>query len=296
MQKIRTTVTQNIVDYATNQFFFLVLPFVQEKKKSLLNVVSFSANLFLYSLSFVFPFKLVVVLHYWYHEIFCTASKVDLLHLRYFRFSGRVIALALMHKIQVGIVLDRIFFLQLAGRHVSVEDIQDADPCLYNSCKQILDMDCEFVDSEALGLAFISEVEELGSRRVVELCPGGREIVVNSQNRKDYVNLIVQHRFVQSISEHVSSFAQGFADILHYGKLRESFFQSLELEDLDMMLYGSGNEISVEDWKAHTDYDGYRESDPQIVWFWEVCRCRTLLIPYLCLSFELCILFFLHQR
>lgn len=175
-----------------------------------------------------------------------------------------------MHKIQVGIVLDRIFFLQLAGRHVSMEDIQDADPCLYNSCKQILDMDCEFVDSEALGLTFVSEVEELGSRRVLELCPGGREIVVNSQNRKDYVNLIVQHRFVQSISEQVSSFAEGFADILHYGKPRESFFRSLELEDLDMMLHGSGNEISVEDWKAHTDYDGYRESDPQIVWFWEV--------------------------
>jgi len=142
-------------------------------------------------------------------------------------------------------------------------------------------MDSEFVDSEALGLTFVSEVEELGSRRVVELRPGGKEIVVNSQNRKDYVNLIVQHHFVQSISEQVSSFAQGFADILHYGELRESFFQSLELEDLDMMLHGSGNEISVEDWKAHTDYDGYRESDPQIVWFWEVCRCRTLLIPYL---------------
>lgn len=203
------------------------------------------------------------------------ASKVDPLHLRYFRFAGRVIALALMHKIQVGIVLDRVFFLQLAGRHVSMEDIRDADPCIYNSCKQILEMDAEFVDSDGLGLTFVTEVEELGSRKIVELCAGGKGIAVNSQNRKEYVNLIVQHHFVTSITDQVSSFAQGFSDILHDGKLRASFFESLEHEDFDWMLHGSESEICVEDWKAHTDYNGYKKSDPQIVWFWEVVEQLT---------------------
>ncbi|XP_074270165.1 E3 ubiquitin-protein ligase UPL5-like isoform X2 [Silene latifolia] len=199
------------------------------------------------------------------------ASKVDPLHIRYFRFAGRVIALALMHKIQVGVVLDRVFFLQLAGRCVSVEDIKNADPCLYNSCKQILEMDPEFVDSDGLGLTFVTEVEELGSRKVVELCCGGKSIVLNSKNRKEYVYLIVQQHFVTSISEQVSSFAQGFADILSDGNLRTTFFASLELEELDWMLHGSeSEEISVEDWKAHTEYNGYKKADPQIVWFWEV--------------------------
>jgi len=176
-----------------------------------------------------------------------------------------------MHKIQVGIVLDRVFFLQLAGRNVSVEDVQDADPCIYNSCKQILEMDPEFVDSDGLGLTFVTEVEELGSRKTVELCAEGKGIVVNSQNRREYVNLIVQHHFVTSTAEQVSSFAQGFSDILHDGKHRAAFFESLELEDLDWMLRGSENEICVDDWKGHTEYNGYKKSDPQIVWFWEVC-------------------------
>ena len=48
------------------------------------------------------------------------------------------------------------------------------------------------------------------------------------------------------------------------------FFRSLELEDLDWMLHGSESAISVEDWKAHTDYNGYKETDPQILWFWKV--------------------------
>ncbi|KNA08264.1 hypothetical protein SOVF_164200 [Spinacia oleracea] len=199
-----------------------------------------------------------------------SASKIHPLHLRYFQFSGRVIALALMHKVQVGIVLDRVFFLQLSGRHISMEDIRDADPFIYSSCKQILEMDADFVDSDGLGLTFSTEVEELGTRKVVELCAGGKGISVNSKNRKAYVDLIVQHHFVSSISEQVSYFAQGFADILAEGKHRESLFEYLELGDLDWMLHGSGSDISIEDWKSHTDYHGYRKTDPQIVWFWEV--------------------------
>ncbi|XP_074307437.1 E3 ubiquitin-protein ligase UPL5-like [Silene latifolia] len=199
------------------------------------------------------------------------ASKVHPVYIEYFRFAGRVIALALMHKIQIGYFIDRVFFLQLAGRSVSLEDIKDADPYLYNSCKQIMEMDPEFVDSDALCLTFVAETEELGSREVVELCSGGKDIVVNSKNRKEYVHLVVQQRFVTSIAEQVSSFAQGFTDILRNDNLAATFFESLKLKDIDWMLHGSGSEeISIEDWKEHTEYVGYKKSDIQIVWFWKV--------------------------
>nr|GFA58815.1 E3 ubiquitin-protein ligase UPL5-like [Tanacetum cinerariifolium] len=72
--------------------------------------------------------------------------KVNPLHLEYYRFAGRVIALALMHNTQVGIVFGRAFFLQLARINVSLEYIKDADPYLYSCCKQILEMDPYIVD------------------------------------------------------------------------------------------------------------------------------------------------------
>ncbi|KAI3957235.1 hypothetical protein MKW98_012110 [Papaver atlanticum] len=106
-------------------------------------------------------------------------------HRKYFAFAGRVIALALMHKVQVGISFDRVFFLQLVGGVISLEDIRDADPAIYKSCKSILEMDADSVDSDALGLTFAREFEEFGSRRVVELCPGGDSIIVNSKNREE---------------------------------------------------------------------------------------------------------------
>lgn len=196
------------------------------------------------------------------------------MHLQYFNFSGRVIALALMHKVQVGIVFDRVFFAQLAGHTITLEDVKDADPYLYNSCKQILEMDSLAIDQDALGLTFVYEIEELGTRKIVELCPGGRNVAVSSRNRRLYVDSLIQQRFGIAIAEQVTHFAQGFTDIMSCRHLQKSFFKFLNPEDLDMMLHGSENEISVDDWKAHTEYHGFKETDSQISWFWKVCFWR----------------------
>ncbi|KAF3646233.1 putative 60S ribosomal protein L6-like [Capsicum annuum] len=204
------------------------------------------------------------------------ASKVNPLHLKYFCFSGRMIALALMRKVQIGVVFDRTFFLQLAGKNISLEDVRDTDPYLYNSCKLILDMDPEMVDQDNLGLRFFCEVDQsLGSRKGIELCPNGKDTVVDSKNRETYVNLLIEHHFVTSIAEQVASFVKGFDDITTTSS-RLSFFQYLNPEDLDLMLDGYGNDISVEDWKAHTNYHGYKRSDCQISWFWKIVESMSV--------------------
>ncbi|KAG6392382.1 hypothetical protein SASPL_146599 [Salvia splendens] len=203
------------------------------------------------------------------------ASKVDPVHLEYFGFAGKVIALALMHNVQVGIVFDRVFFLQLAGHTITLEDIRDADHLLYNSCKQILEMEPEAVDQDALGLTFVHEVEELGIRKTIDLCTDGKTIAVNSENRRQYVDSLIQLRFVMSVADQVEHFAKGFADIMHCRHLQKSFFKCLEPEDLDWMLHGSESAISVDDWKAHTKYEGFKKTDDQIIWFWKIVEEMT---------------------
>ncbi|KAG6392384.1 hypothetical protein SASPL_146601 [Salvia splendens] len=203
------------------------------------------------------------------------ASKVDPVHLEYFGFAGKVIALALMHNVQVGIVFDRVFFLQLAGHTITLEDIRDADPLLYNSCKQILEMEPEAVDQDALGLTFVHEVEELGIRKTIDLCTDGKTIAVNSENRREYVDSLIQHQFVISVADQVEHFAKGFGDIMGCRRLQKSFFKCLGLEDLDRMLHGNESAISVDDWKAHTKYELFKETDDQILWFWKIVGDMT---------------------
>ncbi|KAK4706410.1 hypothetical protein R3W88_034031 [Solanum pinnatisectum] len=183
------------------------------------------------------------------------ASKVDPLHLEYFIFFGRMIALALLHRVQISISFDHI---------------RDADPYLYSSCKKILEMDTKMVDEDILGLTFFCEDVQLGFRKVVELCPNGKNTIVNCENRDNYVNLLVKHHFVTSIAHQVAHFAHGFADIIIDRRLRESFYRILDHEDLNRMLHGSKIVVSIEDWKEHTNYSGYKRDDPQISWLWEI--------------------------
>uniref|UniRef100_A0A7N0UC86 HECT-type E3 ubiquitin transferase n=1 Tax=Kalanchoe fedtschenkoi TaxID=63787 RepID=A0A7N0UC86_KALFE len=198
------------------------------------------------------------------------ASKVEASHLKYFQFCGRVIALALIHDVQIGIAFDRVFFVQLAGFDVQLEDIRDTDPTLYRSCNQILEMDADLVDSDALGLTFVAEYEEFGCRQVVELCRGGARKRVNSSNRRDYVSALIHNRFVMSTKKQVTRFRKGFEDIISNRERLSFFFNCINLEDLDRMLTGSDSDISVEDWKMHTDCKGYKDTDRQIRWFWKI--------------------------
>ncbi|PAN36092.1 hypothetical protein PAHAL_6G256900 [Panicum hallii] len=204
-------------------------------------------------------------------------SAVDPLHLEYFEIAGRMIALALMHKIHVGVFFDRTLFLRLTGRSITLDDIVDADPSLHKSCKQILEMDQSLVDSNVLGLTFVREVEVLGSRTIRELIPSGKDIVVTSQNRDNYISLLIQDRFINSTRRQLSYFIIGFSSFFDRGELGAKFFESLDATDFDRMLGGGCNDtIDVKEWRAYTDYRGYKEKDRQIKWFWEAVENMTV--------------------
>ncbi|KAG5614963.1 hypothetical protein H5410_014787, partial [Solanum commersonii] len=118
--------------------------------------------------------------------VLAPASEVNLLHLEYFWFSGRMIVFDLAYDVQIRVIFLSRIFLAIGKKGVLLEDIRDTDLFLYRSCKEILNMDAEIVDQDVLGLTFVCEVESLGSRREMELCPNGKYIVVDSKNREYY--------------------------------------------------------------------------------------------------------------
>ncbi|KAI3994403.1 hypothetical protein MKX01_012660 [Papaver californicum] len=147
-------------------------------------------------------------------RFFPNPVTMDMRQLNYFAFCGRMVALALTYKVQVGITFDRLIFKQLSGEMISLEDVCQADPFLHNSCKNILEMDADFVDSDAMALTFVKEIEEFGTKKIVELCHNGNSIAVNSNNREEYIKLILHHSYVKPISEKVAYFSRGFGEIL----------------------------------------------------------------------------------
>lgn len=187
-----------------------------------------------------------------------------------------MIALALMHEIPVGVLFDRTLFLQLADRPVTLDDIVDTDPSMHDSCKKILEMDPCLVDSDALGLTFVREVDLLGATTVVELIPGGKDIVVNSKNLLEYIHLLIQESFVNRTTNQVAYLSRGFSGMLTKCGLSKNFFQALDVEDFNQMLSGSKDTIDVKEWEAHTEYNGFRRNSRRVKWFWKVRQ--TLLL------------------
>ncbi|KAF7066131.1 hypothetical protein CFC21_072164 [Triticum aestivum] len=143
----------------------------------------------------------------------------------------------------------------------------NGNPFTYASCKRILEMGAAEIDD--LTLTFSRDVHTLGSRKTIELCKGGQDISVNISNREHYIDLLIKNIFVDSISDQLANFARGFGDILANPKLREVFFGCLDLEDFDRMLGGSNNTINLKDWRSHTQYNGYKEKDRHVNWFWK---------------------------
>jgi hypothetical protein len=82
---------------------------------------------------------------------------------------------------------------------------------------------------------------------------------------KDVLGLM----FVTPVAEQVKCFAQGFFDLLGNSILQQ-FLRALEPESLDLMLYGKGHDLCIQDWKDHTKYHEYIEAEDQIIWFWQV--------------------------
>ncbi|PVH37148.1 hypothetical protein PAHAL_6G256800 [Panicum hallii] len=171
----------------------------------------------------------------------------------------------------------RRFFVNPTGRPITLDDIVDADPTLHASFKQILEMDPSLVDSDVLGLRFVREVDVFGSRSATELLPGGKDTPVTSENRHEFIDLLIRDTFVNSTRYQLGYFAEGFSSMLGETTVfQTAFFQSLDVEDFDEMLGGSKGSIDVKQWRAHTHYRGYGEDDLQITWFWKAVESMTV--------------------
>ena len=75
---------------------------------------------------------------------------------------------------------------------------------------------------------------------------------------------ITEWRIQKRVEEQFSAFLSGFEDLIPSELI--NVFDERELE----LLIGGIADIDVEDWKKHTDYRGYTETDEVIVNFWKV--------------------------
>lgn len=189
-------------------------------------------------------------------------SGINPEHLNYFKFIGRVVGLAIFHRRFLDAFFIGAFYKMILRKKVALQDMEGVDADFHRNLEWMLNNDI----TDALELTFSTEDERFGETVSIELKPGGEEIEVTNENKREYVDLITEWRIQKRVEEQFQAFISGFNELIPPDLV--NVFDERELE----LLIGGIADIDVDDWKKHTDYRGYTESDEVIVNFWKCIR------------------------
>ncbi|XP_048376382.2 E3 ubiquitin-protein ligase NEDD4 isoform X5 [Stegostoma tigrinum] len=180
-------------------------------------------------------------------------------HLSYFKFIGRVAGMAVHHgKLLDGFFI-RPFYKMMLGKPITLKDMESVDGEYFNSLKWILEN-----DPTELDLRFCIDEENFGQTYQVDLKPNGSDMVVTNENKREYIDLVIQWRFVNRVQKQMNAFMEGFTELIPIDLIK--IFDENELE---LLMCGLGD-VDVNDWRQHTVYkNNYCTNHPVIQWFWK---------------------------
>ncbi|XP_042007783.1 E3 ubiquitin-protein ligase UPL1-like isoform X3 [Salvia splendens] len=188
-------------------------------------------------------------------------------HLSYFRFIGRVVAKALFDGQLLDVYFTRSFYKHILGVKVTYHDIEAVDPDYYKNLKWMLENDVSDIPDLTFSMDADEEKHILYEKTEVtdyELKPGGRNIRVTEETKHEYVDLVADHILTNAIRPQISSFLDGFNELVPRELI--SIFNDKELE----LLISGLPEIDLADLKVNTEYTGYTSASNVVPWFWEV--------------------------
>ncbi|KIW05359.1 uncharacterized protein PV09_03875 [Verruconis gallopava] len=189
-------------------------------------------------------------------------SGINPEHLNYFKFIGRVVGLAIFHRRFLDAFFIGAFYKMILRKKVTLQDMEGVDADFHRNLTWTLDNDIDGV----LDLTFSTDDERFGETVTIDLKENGRNIEVTNENKKEYIDLITEWRIQKRVSEQFNAFITGFNELIPPDLV--NVFDERELE----LLIGGIADIDVDDWKKHTDYRGYTESDQVVQDFWKCIR------------------------
>lgn len=128
----------------------------------------------------------------------------------WFRFSGRMLGLALIHQYLLDAFFTRPFYKALLGLDCSLSDLEYLDAEFHQSLLWVKDSDISDMD---LDLTF-SVIEEIAGKVVEkELKANGRNVAVTEKNKREYIERMVKWRLERGVSEQTESLVKGFYEV-----------------------------------------------------------------------------------
>ena len=199
-------------------------------------------------------------------------------YLSYYKFIGKIIGKALFDKITLNYNINQIILKHLISKNIpnfTIDDLKYYDMELYLSLNSILNTDM----NDNTDLYFTWEI----NGKEINLINKGNSILIKNNNKKLFIEKVVNLICYESIKEKVDKLKEGFNSLNFDINNNEHILNIFTIEEFNFLLSGQ-NKIDLEDWKKNTIYKGYyNELYPTIENFWEVLselKQEELLIFY----------------
>lgn len=111
--------------------------------------------------------------------------------------------------------LPRVVYKKLVGENVSLSDIQEFDPQLYTTLRNVAKE-----DAEAMDITFSVSFDNYGMEEVVDLIERGREVKVNNENKESFVQEYVDWYLNRSVKVQFDAFMNGFYKVVSKESIR----------------------------------------------------------------------------
>ncbi|KAM9651279.1 E3 ubiquitin-protein ligase HECW1 isoform 1-T1 [Trichechus inunguis] len=180
-------------------------------------------------------------------------------HLEWFRFSGRILGLALIHQYLLDAFFTRPFYKALLRLPCDLSDLEYLDEEFHQSLQWMKDNNI----TDILDLTFTVNEEVFGQVTERELKSGGANTQVTEKNKKEYIERMVKWRVERGVVQQTEALVRGFYEVVDSRLV--SVFDARELE---LVIAGTA-EIDLSDWRNNTEYrGGYHDGHLVIRWFW----------------------------
>jgi len=191
--------------------------------------------------------------------------------LKYYRFLGQIIGIAIRSNIPLPLHLTSIFWKFILGQTVDRLDLISFDAQMAQNAESILTSTPEDFENFELTWKTTNSADE-----EFDLIPNGRLISVTYEERHEYVERMIYARQNES-NKQMAAVKSGLGTIIPLAPL--SVFSWRELEERVV----GRLDVDLEVLKKHTVYEGVSPTAPHVKFFWNVMqlftpemRCRFL--------------------
>ena len=193
---------------------------------------------------------------YWFnHYTFEPKIKYELI--------GIIFGLAIYNNIILDVKFPLVVYKKLLGYKLTIEDMKECDPELYSTLSFLIkSTDKNLKDS--LEQDFTVVDDKFGEKLTIPLKPDGDKIMVDIDNKDEYVELYLDWYFNKSIKEVFASFERGF-----YRVFNRDLSKVLSAEELELIICGT-QVLDFNELKKNCHYEEYTENSETIKYFWEI--------------------------